>query len=89
MKTAVLWIGVSALVLLASAMVYSALTVHELYPVAQQPLVLEHDPKLHQMMEEEQRHQQREVYKVEFEYLTMAAIEFAFAAFLAGRARRP
>jgi hypothetical protein len=29
-----------------------------------------------------------EEYKIEFQYVTMAALEFALAAFLAGRARR-
>jgi hypothetical protein len=88
MKRAVLWIGVAALVLLGVAMVMSALSVHEMYPAVQGPLVLEHDEKLHKMMEEEQLRQQREVYKIEFQYLTMAALEFTVAAFLAGRARR-
>jgi putative Mn2+ efflux pump MntP len=89
MKRVVSWIGVLALALLGGVMVVSALTVHELYPVTKQPLVLESDPKLHQMAEDERRREQREVYKVEFEYLTMAALEFTVAAFLAGKALRP
>lgn len=88
MKKSGLWIGVAALALLGAVMVISALTVHQLYPAAHQPLVVEHDPKLRQMMEEEQRRQQHEEYKIEFQYLTMAALEFTIAAFLAGRARR-
>jgi putative Mn2+ efflux pump MntP len=88
MKRSALWIGVVVLGLLGAAMVVSALNVHQLYPIVQEPIVLERDPKLHQMMLEEQRREQHEVYKVEFEYLTMAAMEFTLAAFLAGRARR-
>ena len=89
MKRAVLWIVVVALVLLGTAMVISALNVHELYPAAQGPVVFEHDQKLHKMLEEAEARQQREEYKVEFQYLTLAAVEFALAAFLAGKARRP
>ncbi len=88
MKRTGLWIGVFVLVVLGCVMVLSALTVHRLYPIADEPIVLAHDPKLHQMMEEEQRRQQHEEYKVEVEYLTMAALEFTVAAFLAGSARR-
>lgn len=88
MKQASLWIGVVALVMLGVAMVVSAISASDLYPAAQEPVVLERDPKLHKMMEDEQRRQQHEVYKVEFEYLTMAALEFSLAALLAGKARR-
>jgi len=88
MKRAGLWFGVFALVLMGAVMVISALNMQEDYPDAQEPIVFEHDPKLRQMIEEAQLRRQHEVYKIEFEYLTMAALEFSFAAFLAGKARR-
>jgi putative Mn2+ efflux pump MntP len=88
MKRAGLWIGVAALVLLGVVMVVSALSVHQMYPVSQSPLVYEHDQKLHRMLEEEQIREQHEEYKIEFQYLTMAALEFSVAAFVAGWARR-
>lgn len=87
MKRAVLWISVVALVLLGAVMVFSALTVPQLYPRLEAP-VLVNNPKLRQMFEEEQRHRERQEYRIEFQYLTMAALEFTVAAFLAGKARR-
>lgn len=87
MKKAVLWIGVAAMVLMGALMVFSALTVHQLYPPLQQP-VLANDPKLRQMFEEEQRHRERQEYRLEFQYITAAALEFTVAAFVAGKARR-
>ena len=88
MKKAALWFGVFSLVLLGVAMVFSALTVHQFYTPLTEPLVLAHDPKIRQIFEEEQRHREREEYWIEFQYLTMATLEFAVAAFLAGKARR-
>ena len=88
MKKTALWIGVGALALLGVVMLVSALTVHQLYPPVDEPLVLAHDPKVRQIFEEEQRHREREEYRIEFQYLTMAAVEFSVAAFLAGSARR-
>jgi putative Mn2+ efflux pump MntP len=73
MKKAVLWTGVVALVLLGLAMVISAVTMNQYYP---------------RMFEEENRRREMEEYKIEFQYVTVAALEFALAAFLAGRARR-
>ncbi len=88
MKKIVLWIGVAGMVLLGVFMLLSALTVHQLYPPLDEPLVLAHDPKMRQMFAEEERHREREEYRIEFQYLTGAAVEFAVAAFLAGSARR-
>jgi hypothetical protein len=88
MKRVLLWSGVVVLVALGVVMLLAAVDVHDSYPPVEEPIVREHDPKVRQMLEEEQRRQQREEYKTEFEYLTLAALEFTIAAFLAGRARR-
>lgn len=87
MKKIVLWVGVVALVLLGALMTWSALTIHQLYTPLEKP-PLANDPNLRRMFEEEQRHREREELRVEFQYLTMATLEFSLAAFLAGKARR-
>ncbi len=88
MKKNFLWIGVVALALLGVVMVVSALTVQQLYPPIEEPLVFAHDSKVHQIFEEEQRQREHEEFRVEFQYLTVAALEFTVAAFLAGSALR-
>ena len=88
MKKAVLWTGVVALVLLGLVMIISAVTMDRYSPVTDEQIVQEHDPKLRRMFEEEKRRREMEEYKIEFQYVTVAALEFALAAFLAGRARR-
>ena len=88
MKKAVLWTGVVALVLLGLVMIISAVTMNQYYPVTDEQIVQEHDSRLRRMYEEEKRRRELEEYKIEFQYVTVAALEFALAAFLAGRARR-
>ena len=88
MKRAGLWTAVVALVLLGSVMFISALVMHQSYGPAVDPSIGSSDPKLRQMVEAQRQQREREEYKIEFQYLTMAAIEFTVAAFLAGMARR-
>jgi putative Mn2+ efflux pump MntP len=88
MKKAVLWIGVVALVLLGLVMIISTVTMDRHYPVTDEQIVQEHEPKLRRMFEEEKRRRELEEYKIEFQYVTVAVLGFTLAAFLAGRARR-
>jgi hypothetical protein len=86
MRKAGLWTAVAALVLLGLLMFATGLTV-TLAPITDEPTIAS-DPKLRQMLEEQRRRREREEYKIEVQYLTMAALEFTVAAFLAGKARR-
>jgi len=86
MRKAGLWTAVAALVLLGLLMFATGLTV-TLAPITDEPTIVS-DPKLRQMLEEQRRRREREEYKIEVQYLTMAALEFTVAAFLAGKARR-
>jgi hypothetical protein len=86
MKKVGLWAAVTALVLLGLLMFATGLTVHQAPITNEQTMVF--DPKLRQMFEDQQRRREREEYKIELQYLTMAALEFTVAAFLAGKALR-
>ena len=86
MKKAGLWTAVAMLVLLGLVMFATALTVHEAPITNEQPLAF--DPKLRQILEEQERQRERDEYKIQAQYLTMAALEFTVAAFLAGKALR-
>ena len=46
------------------------------------------DPKLRAILREEQRQEQMELFRTRVLYLTVASVEFAAAAFVAGRARK-
>lgn len=86
MKKAGLWTAVAALVLLGLLMFATGLTVPQDPITNEQTLVF--DAKLRQMLEDQRRRREREEYKIEAQYFTMAALEFTVAAFLAGKARR-
>ena len=47
-----------------------------------------HDPKLREILREQQHEQEMEDLKARVEYITIAAFEISMAAFVAGRARR-
>ncbi len=88
MKRAILW--VIALVLVVTGMLMVAAALFERGPNLDYDvrIVQAQDPKLRDILRQEQHQEEMDILKTRIGYITIAAMEFAAAAFLVGRARR-
>ena len=88
MKRAVLWIVAMLLAACGVFMVAAALVERGPSLDFDVRIAEAQDPKLREILREEQHQEEMDVLKTRVGYITIASLEFAAAAFLVGRARR-